>query len=80
MSLVITPQIELMVKAIISTGNYTNETEVLEEGLRLVQQRERLREEMQVAIDQANRGELLDEDEFFRQLEEYADKLDPPAR
>ena len=75
MSVVITPEIEQMVQAIIRTGQFKDETAVVKEGLRLIQQREKFREEMRQSLAEADRGELLDEEQFFRELEDYADQL-----
>ena len=55
------PQLEKLVREKVESGKYNNASEVVREGLRLIEERdrrlERLRTEMQRGIDQIARGE-----------------------
>lgn len=79
MTLSIPPELEEFVEREISSGKFRSREEVLAEGLRLLKEREqkldRLREEIQVGLDQLERGEgtVIEDEEshqsFFNDLE-----------
>lgn len=66
-------QLEAFITEAVKTGRYGSRSEVLREGVRLVQEREaawaRLEAEIQIGIDAAERGELIDAEEVFDRLE-----------
>jgi antitoxin ParD1/3/4 len=79
MNVSLTPQLEKLVREKVESGRYNNASEVVREGLRLIEQRdqrlERLRAEMQRGIDQIARGEsVVVNDEFFDSIEREVDK------
>lgn len=62
MQITLTPEIEIIVKQKVASGDYASETEVIRESLRLLQQRDEeklksLREDLQAAYEQLRRGE-----------------------
>ena len=62
MQITLTPEIEIIVKQKVASGNYASETEVIRESLRLLQQRDEekfksLREDLHAAYEQIRRGE-----------------------
>ena len=67
---------EEFVKAKVSSGDYASVSEVVREGLRLLKERERLLEariqslrgDIQIGLDQADRGELLDGETVMQDL------------
>lgn len=65
--------LERVVSDLVKNGRYNSKSEVLREGVRLVQEREaRFREldaKVKLAIAQADAGELLSEEEVFAELE-----------
>jgi antitoxin ParD1/3/4 len=68
MNVSLTPELEKLVDAKVSSGMYQTASEVIREALRLLRERdERKREELrrmiQVGIDQLERGEYTDYDE-----------------
>lgn len=64
--------LEEFVEALVKSGRYGSKSEVLREGIRLVQEREAKVAEfkalIQEGIDSADRGELYDLDEVFDEI------------
>jgi len=64
----ITPEIEALINQQIETGQYQNDLAVIEEGLRLLAERERiykgrfeeLKKEVMIGVEQLERGEKID--------------------
>lgn len=73
----LTPQLEKFVKSRVSNGGYQTASEVVREGLRLLQRQEREREStlktLKRRLDrgaaQADRGEFVDPDHLLRKIE-----------
>lgn len=65
-------QLEAFITEAVKNGRYGSRSEVLREGVRLVQEREakwaRFEAEIQKGIDSADRGELHDAEEVFDRL------------
>jgi antitoxin ParD1/3/4 len=84
MTVEIPSDLQQFVHRVIDTGSYKSEAEVVGEALRLLQERERrieeLRQEIQPALEQLDRGEgiqLKDEEElrlFFEDINERGSK------
>ena len=72
-------QLEAFITEAVKKGRYGSRSEVLREGVRLVQEREakwaRLEEEIQKGIDSADRGELIPVDEAFDELDRYIEDI-----
>ena len=66
MNVSLTPELEALVTAKVQSGRYHSASEVIREGLRLMQEKdmlrqiklEQLRKDLMIGIDSANRGEL----------------------
>jgi antitoxin ParD1/3/4 len=79
------PDLEQFVSSRLELGEYPSPGEMVREGLRLLreaktmprEQSQNLDEEIQVGLAQAERGELLDGEEVFREFEKA---LDSPQR
>ncbi len=73
MSVDLGPQLERAVRDLIRKGRYRSKSEVLREGVRLVQDREAQLAALGAAIDKGiddlKAGRLLSEDEVFSELE-----------
>lgn len=85
MTVTLSPELEQLVETQISLGRYGSPEEVIREALRLLQDRSsreenlaEVRKKIAEGMEQACRGELLDGDEVFaeldRMLEEEAQK------
>ena len=76
MSVSLTPELEKLVKAEMKRGQYKSATEVVLEGLRLVRLRREklaaLRREIQVGIDEIERGEYRE----YTSVEELFDDIE----
>lgn len=67
------PVFDQFVADLLKTGHYQSQSEILREGLRLLQEREELkrlriaelRKEIAIGIAQADRGEFVDGEEAF---------------
>jgi antitoxin ParD1/3/4 len=74
----LTPELESFVSSRVSSGHNRSVSEVVAEGLRLLARQEvdsrsaltELRAKVAVGLEQAERGELLDGEEVFQELEE----------
>lgn len=77
MTVSLTPELEEFVASRIESGRFISASEVFREGLRLLEEREtrrdaemaRLRRDVQLGLDQARAGELVDGEEVFAELE-----------
>jgi len=58
------------VQRLVAERRYLTESDVLAEGLRLLQARETLRREVQAGFEQLDAGLGLDADEVYRQAED----------
>ena len=76
MNVSLTPELEQLIHKKVESGLYLSASEVVREALRLLEERDRLnamkleelRKEIQIGIDQADRGELLDGPQVFEKL------------
>lgn len=78
MNVSLTPELEKLVHEKVKSGRYLCASDVIREGLRLLDERDRLYEmrlaelqqKLSVGVEQADQGELIDEDDVFAELEE----------
>lgn len=76
MNISLTPELQKLVHDKVATGRYNSASEVMREALRLLEEQDRLRHmrfedlkrEIAIGIEQADRGELFDGEEVFREL------------
>jgi len=84
MNVHLTPELETLVQDKVKSGRYNSASEVVREALRLFEQRDRIRElqirELRKKIGQGwaslERGEGVDGDAFFKQLEREEQELE----
>jgi antitoxin ParD1/3/4 len=82
MNVSLTPELEQLVHRKVESGRYLSASEVVREALRLLEERDQLRElkldELRkivaVGIEQADRGELIDGPQAFEKVRERARK------
>jgi antitoxin ParD1/3/4 len=78
----LTDELDLFVRGRVEAGLYATSSEVIREGLRLLQQREkeadeamaRLKEKLHRASEEADRGELLDSNAVFARLDSIIER------
>ncbi len=78
MNISLTPELEQLVKDKVSSGKYHSVSEVMGEALRLLEERDRIRDQrlaelkakIQVGIEASERGEVVDGEEVFAEIEE----------
>jgi antitoxin ParD1/3/4 len=83
-----TPQQAAFLAACVASGRYQSTSEVVREGLRLLQDRQRRREAeleraralIQEGADQLDRGEVVDGETFFREWDEELDAIEAGRR
>jgi antitoxin ParD1/3/4 len=76
MNVSLTPELEKFVESRVATGRYQTASEVVREGLRLLEEQERrreanfraLKEKLQRGAAQAERGELISGEEVFSEI------------
>jgi antitoxin ParD1/3/4 len=80
MNVSLTPELEQFVHSRVASGLYQTASEVVREGLRLLEQREQAREiapkelraKIRRGVQQADRGELLDGDVVFDEIRQLS--------
>jgi antitoxin ParD1/3/4 len=78
MNISLTSELEKLIQEQVKKGKYSSASEMIGEALRLLWERDRikekrlaqLKEKIRVGIEAANRGELVDGEEVFDEIEE----------
>jgi antitoxin ParD1/3/4 len=76
LNVALTPELEKFVEARMASGRYRSASDVVREGLRLLEEREdsrqaaldEVRRKISVGLEQAERGELFDGEAVFREI------------
>lgn len=76
MNVSLTPELEQFVHTKVNSGRYLSASEVVREALRLLEERDRLREirietlrqEIAIGIKQSDRGDVFDGEEVIQEL------------
>ena len=76
MNVSLTPELEQYVHSKVKSGRYLSASEVVREALRLLEDRDRLREirlatlqkEITIGIEESDRGEVFDGEEVIQEL------------
>jgi antitoxin ParD1/3/4 len=88
MNVSLTPELEQFVHDKVKSGRYLSASEVVREALRLLEERDRLyhaklaelRQHLAIGIEQADRGELIDDDDVFAELEDDIRQIEAEQR
>lgn len=88
MNVSLTPELEQFVHDKVKSGRYLSASEVVREALRLLEERDRLyqaklaelRQHLVIGIEQADRGELIDDDDVFAELEDDIRQIEAEQR
>jgi antitoxin ParD1/3/4 len=80
MNISLTPELEQFVQSRVASGLYQTASEVVREGLRLLEEREHAREtaleelraKIRLGVEQADRGELLEGDAVFEEIRQLS--------
>ncbi len=68
MEIQLPPDQQTLIENLVASGRFQSVDEAVAEGVRLLVSTEKLREDVQLAINQADRGEVLDHDTVFARL------------
>jgi antitoxin ParD1/3/4 len=63
---------EAFIERLVAAGRYPSLNEAIRHGVRLLISQERVKQQIDVGIEQADRGELVDHDTVFGQLKAMA--------
>lgn len=82
MNVSLTPELERFITGNVASGRYQSASEVIREALRMLEERQRIREaaindlrgKIAVGLEQIERGEVHDGEQVFRELEERSRK------
>ena len=72
MSDTLSPENEDFIQSAIRRGDYRDRGEVLDEAMELLRKRDELRRDIQQGVDELDRGDRIEGEEVFRELEDKA--------
>ena len=76
MNLNLPSDINAFVKLLVSEGRFDSEEAAIIEGVRMLMEREQLKAEIQVGIDQLDNGQHFDEETVFAEVNAEIDKVE----
>ena len=68
----IAPDQQAIIESLLTSGRFQSVDDVVAEGVRLLATTEKLRQKVQVGIEQADRGDVIDHDTVFARLRALA--------
>lgn len=68
MAIELSPELQCVVQRLLATQRYESEFQVVSEALRLLEQREQLRNEIAESIAELDRGQRISADEVFEEM------------
>lgn len=72
MNIDLPPDQQTLIENLVASGRYPSAQDAISEAIHLLATQEELRKEIQIGVDQADRGALLDHDTVFGQLRSLA--------
>jgi putative addiction module CopG family antidote len=79
MNVQLTPDVSQFVEGLVAAGQYQTVDEAIDDGVKLLMARNRVKQEIQEALDDVDAGRLMSHDEFFTDLKAFAKDLDEKA-
>ena len=76
MNLNLSAEANAFVKGLVAQGKYQNEEAAVVDGIRLLMGREKLRNEIQLGIEQLDRGESCDGETTFAEVNAVIDEIE----
>jgi Arc/MetJ-type ribon-helix-helix transcriptional regulator len=76
----LSPENEHFLRELVNHGTYPNEASALNEAVELLRRRREIVSRIEAGLEQAERGELLPENEVWERLERHAAELDDAAK
>ena len=76
MNLELPAEQQAFIESLVELGRFSSVDAAVSEGIRLLVSQERLKQEIDVGIQQAERGDVADHDTVFAQLRTMATNLD----
>ena len=76
MNLELPAEQQAFIESLVKSGRFSSVDEAVSEGIRLLLSQERLKHEIQVGIQQADRDDVADHDTVFAQLRTMATDLE----
>ena len=76
MNLNLPAEANAFVKGLVAQGKYQNEEAAVVDGIRLLMGREKLRNEIQLGIEQLDRGESCDGETTFAEVNAVIDEIE----
>lgn len=64
------------IKGLVAQGKYKSEEEAVVDGVRLLMGREKLRNEIQLGVEQLDRGESCDDETVFAEVDAVIDEIE----
>jgi antitoxin ParD1/3/4 len=80
MNIELSPESEQFLQQVVREGVYASQSQAINAALELLKRRDRLQRELQLGSEQAERGELIDGEEVFRELKQRAREITANAR
>ncbi len=80
MNVQLTHEASQFVEGLVAAGQYPSAQDAVADGVRLLQAQHELKSQIQIGIEQADRGDLHDHDEVFDSLRARLDQLKNTAR
>jgi antitoxin ParD1/3/4 len=80
MNLELPAEQQAFIESLIESGRFSSVDEAVSEGIRLLVSQERLKQEIDVGIQQGDRGDVVDHDTVFDQLRTMARDLEAENR
>ncbi|MDZ4656400.1 MAG: CopG family transcriptional regulator [Bythopirellula sp.] len=76
MNIQLTPDASQFVEGLVATGQYPSVDQAVDDGVKLLMARNRMKQDIQEAFDDVKTGRVMSHDDFFTDLKAYAKQLD----